>query len=268
MRYKKITSASNPLIREILRKKKVGGGNALIIEGRHLLEMALSSGSQVGTVFFTGQFMSKNEEFLVRVSAKIQELVETTEQVLARLAGTETPQGLVALVSYKMPGLDELSLGPEPLVVLCDAIQDPGNLGTIVRTSDAAGANAIILLPGTCDVFMPKAVRATAGSIFNLPVLYEEAEALLRWLKTKSVRLSVADVHATASLYEIDLRGPLTFVFGNEAAGVSDYLRTHADVRFRVPIFGKAESLNVAASAAVCLYEAVRQRKGRSRSAC
>ena len=262
MRYKKITSPSNPLVREILKEKKERTGNILIIEGRRLIEMALASGAHVDRVFFTDTFKSKNEAFLMQISGKSSGLIETSEHVLSKLADTETPQGIVAEVSHKSRKLQEVSLQGSPLIVVCDGIQDPGNLGTIIRTADAAGADAVVLLPGTCDPFLPKGIRSTAGSIFNLPVLFLKPEALVEWLRKKSISLIVSDVHASGSIFDADMRRPLAFVFGNEAAGVSEYLKGKSDMRVSIPIPGKAESLNVATSAAICLYEAVRQRRG------
>jgi TrmH family RNA methyltransferase len=266
MRYKKITSLSNPLIKEALKAKKTGQRNTLIIEGHRLLEMALASGTEISRVFFTENYRSKNEDFLRHVSARASELIETTEQIISRISETDSPQGIAALMSYKTRALREISLASNPLIALCDGIQDPGNLGTIIRTADAAGADAVIILPGTCDPFMPKTIRATAGSIFNLPVLFAEPEELVGWLRKRSIGLVVADAHASRTVYDADFRKPLAFVFGNEAAGVSEHLRKNSDSLVSIPIRGKAESLNVAASAAICLFEAVRQRRGGSRS--
>jgi TrmH family RNA methyltransferase len=263
MRYKTITSLSNPLIKETLKGKKTLLRKAMLIEGNHFLGTALESGVDIRRVFFTGKYRSENEAFLIKFSGKKTELIEVTEHILSRLADTETPQGVVAEVGYKGRKLQEVSLQRDPLIVVCDGIQDPGNLGTIIRTADAAGADAVALLPGTCDPFMPKGVRATAGSIFNLPVVFLEPDALVEWLRKKSISLMASDVHASRSIYDTDMRKPLAFVFGNEAAGVSEYLKGKSDMKVRIPIPGKAESLNVATSAAICLYEAVRQRRGR-----
>jgi len=260
MRYKKITSTSNPLIREILEGRKKRTGDALIVEGLRLLETALASETRIGKVFFTDTFRSKNEAFLMQMAERSPELIETSDHVLSQLADTETPQGIVAEVFHRSPRLAELSLQRVPLIVVCDGIQDPGNLGTIIRTADAAGADAVVLLSGTCDPFMPKAIRATAGSIFNLPVVSDRPEAVVEWLGKKSIGLIVSDVRAQTSIFDADMRVPLALVFGNEAAGVTEYLKSRGTIRVKIPIPGKAESLNVATSAAICLYEAVRQR--------
>ena len=147
------------------------------------------------------------------------------------------------------------------MIVVCDGIKDPGNIGTIVRAADASGVDAVLLTPGTCDAFMSKALRASAGSIFALPVLPDTGvEEIVGFLAKRRIRLYAADVRASRSLYETDLRGPAAIVFGNEAHGIGAALFQNAEVLFRIPITGRAESLNVAMAASIILYEAVRQR--------
>ncbi len=262
MRYKKITSTSNPLVREIVKGQKGRTADSLIVEGRRLIETALEAKSGIGKVFFTGAFKSGNEAFLTQLGEESAQLIETSAHVLSKLADTEAPQGIVAEIPYKSRGLRELSVGADPLVVVCDGVSDPGNLGTIIRTADAAGADAVVLTPGTCDPFLPKGIRATAGSIFHLPVFFSEPAALAEWLGNKSICLVISDVSAPVSVFDADMRRPLAIVLGNEAAGVSEYLRRRGEVTVRIPMPGKAQSLNVAVSAAIFLYEAVRQRRG------
>lgn len=266
MRHIKITSLSSPLIKEAIKEKKNRRQNNIFIEGLRLLETAVDSGGEINRVFYTKTFKSENEKFLSQISRKSNDLIETTDNILSRLSDTETPQGIVAIASYMPFQLHELKLKTMPLLVVADGIQDPGNLGTIIRTSDAAGADAVIVLQGTCDVFMPKAIRSTAGSIFNIPVVYSDRDDLIRWLKEKQISLFVTDVIASETVYDLDLSRPLAFVFGNEAHGASEGIKDKADAVLSIPILGRAESLNVASSAAICLYEAVRQRTGKSTS--
>ena len=141
-----------------------------------------------------------------------------------------------------------------------DGVQEPGNLGTIIRTSDAVGADAVIMLKGTCDAFMQKTIRATAGSIFNIPIIYSGTDKFLEWLKLNGIMLVATALDSGKSAFDAGLENPIAFVFGNEAHGVSSEIKKKADLILKIPIYGKAESLNVSASAAVCLYEAVRQR--------
>ncbi|HXX58883.1 MAG TPA: RNA methyltransferase [Thermodesulfovibrionales bacterium] len=265
MRYTDIASTSNPRVKEavaVREKRRKYKHEAFLIEGPHLVEMALQSGTSLKRVFFTEEFASLRQRtrLLKELTKHGAEMFRITAHVLSMLSDTEAPQGIIATASYEPSALDTLPVLENPLLVILDGIQDPGNLGTIIRTSDAAGADGVIMLPETCDAFMPKALRSSAGSIFNLPIVYSEAATLIPWLRGKSVCLSVADVKATTEIYQADLSQPLAFVFGNEAHGVSDILKKEASLLIRIPIFGKAESLNVATSAAICLYEAVRQR--------
>ena len=264
MRHIKVKSPANPLIKEAIKEKKKRQQNNIFIEGLHLLEMAIASGAEIGKVFFSDSFKTKNERLLRHLSKNASELIETTEHILSRLSDTETPQGIVATAGIKTISLDELTLKEKPLIVVCDGIQDPGNLGTIIRTSDAVSADAVIALTGTCDAFMPKVIRSTAGSIFNIPVVYSNGGDLIRWLKEKRISLFVTDIIASKTIYEADFRMALAFVFGNEAHGASKGIKHKATTVLNIPILGRAESLNVASSAAICLYEAVRQRTGKS----
>lgn len=269
MQFKTIKSQANPHIREALEiknKRSKYSQDAFIVEGSHLIEMAAGSGSFIKKVFFTHAFSAKadNQVFLRLLQKKTTEVFEVSEHILNKLADTETPQGLAAIVSRSLNSLEGIEFKGRPFIVVADGIQEPGNLGAIIRTADAAGADAMIILPGTCDAFMPKTLRATAGSIFNMPVVYSGYKAFIEWAEENSIALFTTAVNAKKNLFEADLSTPLAFVFGNEAHGVNIKLRDRADMLIKIPIYGKAESLNVAAAAAVCLYEAVRQRTVRT----
>jgi TrmH family RNA methyltransferase len=266
MKPQLITSVANPLIKEALSIKERRGGHAdaaFIIEGPHLLEMALAStAADLRQVFFTGDFSSSGEgqRLLKRLKETSVHLVETSQRVIEKLTDTETPQGVAAVLSLATVALDAISFKTLPLLVVCDGIRDPGNIGTIIRAADAAGADAVLLTPGTCNAFMPKAIRASAGSIFAVPVLSTGVEEILRFLEVRSIGLYAADVHAAHSLYETDFRVSAAIAFGNEAHGIGAGLLKNADVTFRIPVIGSAESLNVAMAVSISLYEAVRQR--------
>lgn len=265
MRREKITSTTNQRIKDAVQVRDNRARykhTAFLIEGPHLVDMALITGAEIREIFVTEEFLGNQEHqsLLSQLAKTAGDMFEITGQVLRKITDTETPQGIVALVSYSPLKIEDLSLGEKTLLIVIDGIQDPGNLGTIIRTADAAGADAVVLLPGTCDAFMPKAIRATAGSIFNVPIVYAEQAGLLQVLRRGKVALAVTASDAGKSIFESDLSGPVAIVFGNEARGVSSLLKKSADLSLGIPIFGKAESLNVATSAAVCLYEAVRQR--------
>ena len=265
MKCTQITSASNPKIKEardIKNKRSKYKHAAFIVEGPHLIEMALTSGHKINTVFFTDSFRAKKDgqKILREIGKKADEIFEVTEQIMNKLADTETPQGIIATASYAEKNLEEIRFKSVPLIVAVDGVQEPGNLGAIIRTSDAAGADAVVILKGTCDVFMQKTIRATAGSIFNIPIIYTGTDKFLKWLKSNGIMLIATALDSGKSIFDAGLKKPIAFVFGNEAHGVSSEIKRKADLILKIPIYGKAESLNVSASAAVCLYEAVRQR--------
>jgi TrmH family RNA methyltransferase len=266
MNYSRITSSANPKIKEVMdiKRRKVRAGDAsFIIEGPHLIEMALGADTSISEVFFTEGFGRKEEgqRILKQLSQRTARIYEVAGHLLQKLAETETPQGIIAVATHSTLLLDRLRLKDNPLLVVSDGIQDPGNLGTIIRTADAAGADGVVMLPGSCDIYMQKTIRATAGSLFNIPVAHAAVDELLDWLRSHKINLAVTVSGAGKSFFEAGLDKPVAFVFGNEAHGVQEDLKRAADMALSIPIYGKAESLNVASSAAVCLYEAVRQRR-------
>jgi TrmH family RNA methyltransferase len=265
MEYMKISSASNPRVKELvnIKNKPLKGHPPLyLVEGLHLLETAISAGVFLREIFFTPDFplRGKGQKILKALLKKPIKIYEVSENIMHKLADTGTPQGVIALVAHTPLTLSEIPTKKDPLFTVIDGVQDPGNLGTIIRTSDAAGADGVILLPGTCDPFLPKVIRSTAGSIFHIPVLPADSPGLGKWLRERRIRLAVTSANSGESVFHAKLLGPMALLFGNEARGVGEGLRKSADVILKIPVYGKAESLNVAAAAAICLYEAVRQR--------
>ena len=266
-RIKQIESPKNPAVRETLdlaRKGRGIDGGAFIIEGPNLLEAALASRERfrIIRVFITMEAAQRHPQIYHPAKERSSELFDCHGDVIKRLSDTETPQGMVALVELRRPWkLDDMLSTASPLIVIADAIQDPGNLGALIRTADAAGASGMISLEGTCDALSSgKALRASAGSALSLPIIKADRSRIAGMLADQGLRIAIADSHGGASVFDADLTGPLAIAFGNEGAGVCEELKSTADLTIRVPIAGRAESLNVAASAAVCLFEAVRQR--------
>jgi TrmH family RNA methyltransferase len=265
MEYMKISSPSNPRVKELVQRKNKplkGHPPLYLIEGTHLLETAISAGTVLREIFFTDDFSrsGKGQRILKALSKKPLMMYEVSEDVMRKLADTATPQGIIALVAHTPLTLRDIPVKKDPLFAVIDGIQDPGNLGTIIRTADAAGTDGVILLPGTCEPFSPKVIRSTAGSIFHIPVIGTDSPGLRTWLRERGIRLAVTSASSGESVFHAKLLGPLALLFGNEARGVGEALRKSADMLLKIPVYGKAESLNVAAAAAICLYEAVRQR--------
>jgi TrmH family RNA methyltransferase len=188
------------------------------------------------------------------------EVVDVTERAFARLAYGDRADGIVLVVRAPATSLDALTLPPDPLVVVTEDVEKPGNVGAILRSADAVGASAVIAVGGT-DLFNPNVIRASVGTVFSMPVATGGASEVKGWLRERGLRIVASRVDAEQLHVDADLRGPLAIVLGSEAAGLSDAWRA-ADVEaVRLPMAGAADSLNVSAAAAVLLYEAWRHRR-------
>lgn len=264
---KQISSVRNRevmAVRRLYERKYRLQERKFIIEGIRQLEEAARAAANLDTVYFAAKLRnrSRGEDLLVSLRQAGARCVEVSDAVFAQMADTNTPQGILAVVRWTETTVSEMTAQKNPLLVVVDGVQDPGNLGTIIRTADAAGADGVITLPGTVDIFNPKAVRSAMGSLLHVPVLQaEDAVTLLAQLKTAQVRLIVGDVAAAQDYDAVDWRGRVALAVGSEAAGPGAAVRSMAAVAVKIPLLGKAESLNAGVAASILLYEAVRQRK-------
>ncbi|HWI29943.1 MAG TPA: RNA methyltransferase [Microbacterium sp.] len=187
------------------------------------------------------------------------EVVFTTEPVLEAMADTVTPQGVIAVARQTPTSVKDIFAGSPKLIAICEEVRDPGNLGTIIRAADAAGADGVVLTGRTVDLYNPKVVRATTGSLFHLPVsVGGELATIVERAHSAGLRIIAADVKGDdllAARAAGVLAEPTAWLFGNEARGLDDESLALADSALRLPIFGRAESLNLATAASVCLYE-------------
>ncbi|SHI93418.1 TrmH family RNA methyltransferase [Desulfofundulus thermosubterraneus] len=263
-----IRSKANPQVkylRRLARRSQRDKEGHFLLEGVRLVEEALSSGWPVKMLVYSPSGSERAAVLLEAARERGIQLLPVEEKLLAELADTATPQGVLAVVEKPGYTLEEtLAAGPSLLLVV-DGVQDPGNLGTIIRSADAAGAGGVILFPGTVDLYNPKTIRATMGSLFHLPVAaVREGEDVLVRLKTAGLVLVAGVPAGGIPLPTVDLTRPLALMVGSEARGLSPELLACADLLATVPMPGRAESLNVAVAASIMLYEAVRQRMGYS----
>jgi len=222
-----------------------------LAEGRNAVEAALEAGC-VDEVFAT----SDGEHLLPDLPGVRVTWVD--ERALASLADAVTPAGVVALCRFVDVPMGAALSGAR-LVAICADVRDPGNAGTVIRCADAAGADAVVLAGQSVDLYNPKTVRASVGSVFHLPMTVEgSAEAAVRAAKEAGLTVLAADGAGEVGLYDAPLAGPTAWLFGNEAWGLPDDLAALADHRVAIPIHGRAESLNLSTAAALCLYESVR----------
>ncbi len=259
-----ITSPQNPLIKEIMRIKREPARGAFLIEGPHLVEAALEGGAAFQAVVLSTGFPARHkgekDKKLLDTLGKTARLFEVPEALFHRLAETTTPQGILAWCSCKEAPLRDFTPAGPALIAVSDGIKEPGNLGALIRAADAAGADACIVTPGSVNVFSPKTLRASAGSFFHLPVMEAGIEELWRYCREKGISLAGADAHRGKSIYAADLKSPIAIAFGSEAHGLTPGFMARADMLLKIPVRGRAESLNVGAAAAVFLFEAARQR--------
>ena len=252
-----LTSLQNPklkLLRALHARKERQKQQRFLLETTTLLEEARRWNWPIAEVFATPTWLERHG---THWNAPVTVVAES---IFPQLVTTETPEGVVALAPIPTPAsLPELA--PDSLFVALDALQDPGNLGTVIRTADAAGAQAILLGKGTVDPYSPKVVRSTMGSLFHLPLIpLPDLYSALDLLADRGATLVATSLGATKSLYDLDLRGPTVWLIGNESQGLSEAALAHATTQIRIPMPGHAESLNAAVAAAVCLFETVRQR--------
>jgi TrmH family RNA methyltransferase len=234
----------------------------MVVEGAELLSVALDAGVAVESVYVAPE--GRDNAAVTAVAARAFEVgsrvFDLESGVLERVADTVTPQPILAVVGFEPPDLSVLR--EADLVVVCTDVRDPGNAGTLIRTADAAGAGGVVCCDGTVDPYNPKTVRASAGSVFHLPIVAGgEAVAVVETLSGWGLRSLGTVVRDGADYADIDLTDRVALVFGNEAAGLSAEVLAVLDEAVTIPMAGRAESLNVSVSAAVLCFEVLRQRR-------
>lgn len=258
-----IVSAANPKIKrwqKLHTKKGRQAQQAFLIEGRHLVEEALRAGLTPEAVIVR-EGMDRPEPWWDELEQKGVPCYVVPPPLFQRLSATQHPQGVAAVLPYIRPPQPLKALLGKPRLtgLVVDEVQDPGNLGTMVRTAEALGADFLLLGPGTVDIYNDKVVRASMGSLFRVPVYKGELGDWLEQCQRQGVTVVAAEVQAPVQLNEVAFPPKVAFLVGNEARGVSSRLAQNADVRLAIPMIGAAESLNVAVAAAILLYERMRQ---------
>lgn len=259
-----ITSTHNPKvqrIRALLDRSRVRRQEgAFVIEGVRLAEEMLAAGWQAELALYSPELSPRGREVVQGLAAQGADVEEADRDVIQTLGDTETTQGLlVVALARELPLPDRLDF-----VLVLDALRDPGNLGTLLRSAAAAGVQAVLLAPVTVDHFSPKVVRSTMGAIFRLPVRILEWDAIRLLLKEpmqgKPLHVYLAEARRGLPCWQVDLREPLALLVGGEATGPSEEARALADEAVEIPMPGGSESLNAAVAGSILLFEVVRQR--------
>jgi TrmH family RNA methyltransferase len=262
-RLRRVSSAQNALLKEMRRAFHQGeltlDGHAAI-ESVRVVDEAIRAGLRFRAVVFRESAGGVIERMLPQISSHAEAMV-VPDKVFEGLVATESPQGIAALVKMRAWKIEDVVAGDAPLVVVAAGLQDPGNLGTVLRSAEAFGATGVVLAGKTVSAFNPKVIRASAGSVFRLPqVVMADADAV-RELKTRSVRLLGTSSHKGTAIDEADFPGAVAIFIGNEGVGLSREIANALDVTVAIPHSPKVESLNAGVAASLILYEASRQRR-------
>ncbi len=271
MPVEKISSLQNPRVKQLVKlrdRRPRDEAGVFLVEGYREIRRALEKRVALRELYYSPEwFLGENEPALLREAETAgAQLFELTKDAFAKVAYRERPDGLLAVAPQWRTQLADLKLGGgagrDPFLLVVEAIEKPGNLGTILRSADAAGCDAVIVCDPVTDIFNPNVVRASTGVLFSVPLVVSESAEVLAWLRERKVR-TVATTPAGQTLYtSADLRGPLAVIMGSEQYGLSEFWLKNADLPVRIPMAGQADSLNVAMATIITLFEAVRQRTG------
>ncbi len=278
MHTERITSASNPKIKNLLllqeksRARKEQG--LFVVEGRRELSHCIGAGFRVRTLFIcpeiAGRERLSSASLRDRITAnapeslslpEITRVVELTEEIYRKVAYRESTEGIIAEVEAKENHLEQLELPENPLVVVLEGVEKPGNLGAVLRSADAAKADAVIVADPLTDLWNPNLIRASIGAVFTVPTFAVSTVEAIGWLQSHGFSILTAQLQDSLPYYDTPMTGPTAIVMGTESTGLTDPWRRAATAHIRIPMLGRLDSLNVSVSAAILLFEAVRQRR-------
>lgn len=271
-----ITSLQNPKIKKalsLLDRRDRNDSGLFLIEGYRELKRAVDQRTRVQALFFCEElFLGENEpELIAEVGTQGAELYACSEAVFHKLSYRDRPDGLIAIGVQMHKQLSDIrldNLPHSPFFLVAEAIEKPGNLGTILRSCDAVGVDGVIVCDRCTDIYNPNVVRASVGTLFTVPVIETTSQETIGWLKKNGIRTVATSPHATSAFTEEDLSGPIAIVVGTEQLGLSQQWMEAADLQVRIPMKGVADSLNVATATTLLLYEVLRQRENKRKDAC
>lgn len=290
MRIETITSAQNRKVKELLtlveKSKARSAAGLFVVEGQRELGHCLDAGFIPETLFICGEVMAvqnnavngaKTGHLTENIAGKdgLDALIAKAEALNPRLGVVQIPaflyekvayrgstEGIIAEVHSVPRALEDLRLGESPLVMVLESVEKPGNLGAVLRSADAAGADAVIVCDPLTDIWNPNLIRSSVGAVFSVPVAVCTSADAIAFLKKRGIRILTAQLQDSEWYYDTDMTGATALVMGTESTGLTQAWRDSADAHIKIPMLGRLDSLNVSVSAAVLLYEAVRQRKG------
>lgn len=268
--HEEISSLQNPKVKKAVKladRKARNETGLFLIEGYRELKRATDSGVNVQTLFICPKlFLGTNEKALIEQIRKSgAEIVHCSEHVFQKLSYRDRPDGLVAIAVQMQRSLRDLVAAlaskKDPFLIVAEAIEKPGNLGTILRSADAAGVDGVIVCDRCTDIYNPNVVRASVGTLFTLPVVEASSAETLIWLQERKIKVVAATPSAKEEFTDAKLTGGVAIAVGTEQLGLSELWMRSADIQLRIPMHGVADSLNVATATTLLLYEVIRQRK-------
>ena len=300
MRVESVTSAQNRKVKTLLAlqekarlRKEMG---LFVVEGRRELGHCIRAGFEIDTLFYCPEIAgcsgihlpetsfgpppsklgsppltmprvarfpgseSPNLDMLQTILENAGQIVEVTREIYEKIAYRGGTEGMIAEVKVREMGLEDLELPENPLVVVLEGVEKPGNIGAVLRSADAAGADAVLICDPLTDLYNPNLIRASIGAVFTVQVVCCSSEEAIKWLKDNKINIYTAQLQDSSWYYDTDMTGGTAIVVGTEATGLTDGWRKAADGHIRIPMLGELDSLNASVSAAILLFEAVRQR--------
>ena len=263
---KTISSLQNPLIKNLLllqeKPRERKEQNLIVIEGVREISLALGAGYTVTELFCCKELISDDDlSKMIALSRSPLDPTEVLRTIYNRIAYRKDHGGAIALANPKRIIFNDLKLKTPPLLLVLESVEKPGNLGALLRTADAANLDAVIICDPQTDIYNPNAIRSSIGCIFTMPIVTATTIETLEWLRSKKIRMFGTALTATRFYHETDLSGPSAIIMGSEAFGLSSTWLEGSDELIKIPMNGKIDSMNVSTSAAVVVFEALRQRK-------
>ena len=254
----KISSLQNPRVKSVVKlrddKRQRKQEGLMLVEGFDEIRLALSAGHRPETLFSAPELASRP------LGYGDTETITVSRAAFEKMSYRENPDGWLGVFPIPSISLEDLTLSEVPLVIVAEAVEKPGNLGAILRTADAARVDAVLVCDPRVDLWNPNVVRASRGAIFSVPTVECESASALEWLRSRKIQILAATPSAESLYYDTDLREPAAIAVGTEDEGLTDFWMSQADVKVRIPMRGKVNSLNVSVSTALIVYEAMRQR--------
>jgi len=258
----KITSTQNPKIKNIIKLQQKSSErksqNLIVIEGLREISLAVKAGFSIKSVFICSDIVLPE---VVMNELKLDfQYFDVSKDVYNKLAYRESTEGIIALAEPKFYQLDNLKLRENPIIIILESVEKPGNLGAILRTADAAKVDAVIISEPLTDIYNPNIIRSSVGCVFTNQIVACSSDDAIQWLKRKGIKSHAAALTAKKYYHQMDLSGPVAFVMGTEADGLTDKWLKSTDEHVIIPMSGEIDSLNVSISTAILVFEAMRQR--------